>query len=284
VNHELDQWLIQAGMGSIVQQNRLSGGSINEASRLLLDTGSALILKQHPKPPANMYRAEAEGLIALSEGTSLRVPQVIHTAENFILLEDLGSGRQSSNFWQQLAYGLAELHSHKVQHFGFSMDNYCGSTPQINTPLVDGHEFFAMRRLLHLGRQCLDAGLLDSQTFTAIEHVAENLSTWIPNQAAVLIHGDLWSGNIHCDESGQPALIDPAAYWGWAEAELAMTLLFGGFPQEFYQCYGYTAGINEQWRERAGLYNLYHLLNHLLLFGSSYLGQIRTGFQPYLRN
>ena len=118
--------------------------------------------------------------------------------------------------------------------------------------------------------------LLNNAAFNALEFIAENLRLWIPPQPAVLTHGDLWSGNIHCDEHGGPALIDPATYWGWAEAELAMTRLFGGFGESFYASYAEHSGMASDWQQRSELYNLYHLLNHLLLFGSSYGAQIEA--------
>jgi len=106
--------------------------------------------------------------------------------------------------------------------------------------------------------------------------IASNLTNWIPIQSPVLIHGDLWSGNVHCDRDGNPCLVDPATYWGWAEADLAMTELFGNFNREFYESYESVSDIEKDWRERSPLYNLYHLLNHLILFGPSYLGNIRS--------
>jgi fructosamine-3-kinase len=117
--------------------------------------------------------------------------------------------------------------------------------------------------------------LLERADLNRLENIASRLSNWIPQQPPVLLHGDLWSGNVHCDAQGSPALIDPACYWGWAEAELAMTSLFGGFEPDFYTSYAECSGMDSDWPERAPLYNLYHLLNHLLLFGGSYLGSIR---------
>jgi fructosamine-3-kinase len=122
---------------------------------------------------------------------------------------------------------------------------------------------------------------LDSTRRQQLDSIATRLDRWIPAQAAVLIHGDLWSGNIHCDNRGQPALIDPACYWGWAEAELAMTTLFGGFAPAFYDAYAAASGLEADWRERASLYNLYHLLNHLLLFGGSYAQSVSAILDRY---
>ena len=269
-------WLAENGFGKIVRQESVGGGCINDSRRLHLDASKSLFLKQHTQAPGGMFRSEAVGLEALGRNQVLRVPNVLHVEEDFILLEDIGQSSPGAQFWTDLGEGLAQLHSEKYPQFGFSINNYCGLTPQQNDPAGDGHEFFANLRILKLASQAFDQNQLDREELAKLEYIAANLARWIPKQPAVLIHGDLWSGNIHCDEEGHPALIDPATYWGWAEAELAMTGLFGGFDSDFYRSYGEQANLDTSWRERAPLYNLYHLLNHLLLFGGSYLGSIKT--------
>ena len=269
-------WLADNGFGKIVRQQSVGGGCINDSRRLHLDTGKSLFLKQHTQAPEDMFHSEAVSIAALGKRHALRVPTVLHVEEDFILLEDLGQSSPRKQYWTDLGEGLAQLHSEKYPQFGFSINNYCGLTPQQNDPAGDGHEFFANLRILKLASQAFDQNQLDREELTKLEYIAANLARWIPKQPAVLIHGDLWSGNIHCDAEGRPALIDPATYWGWAEAELAMTGLFGGFDSDFYRSYGEQANLDTSWRERAPLYNLYHLLNHLLLFGGSYLGSIKT--------
>lgn len=271
---KVQRWLADNGLGDITSREAVTGGSINISSRLYLSQGGPVFLKQHDSAPDQMFIAEAAGLNALRQASSLRVPRVIHVEGEFLLLEDLGQGQPGKDFWEELGSGLAELHRNRQAKFGFFIDNYCGSTPQINTITDDGFEFFANFRILKLTTAAREQKLLSNATCNALAYIAENLSHWIPLQPAVLIHGDLWSGNIHCDESGRPALIDPATYWGWAEAELAMTRLFGGFSDRFYDSYMAHSGMASDWRERVPLYNLYHLLNHLLLFGSSYAVQI----------
>lgn len=254
--------------------HNLGGGCINEVSRLLFADGNSAVLKLNSNAPADFFTAEASGLAQLSAG-KLRIPQVIAVAQGFIVLEDLGDAQPSGDFWQLLGRRLAELHSLQGPYFGASSPNYCGATRQSNTPTDSGHEFFAQQRLLALGRPARDRGQLNDAQLAQLEFIANSLERWIPSMPAVVVHGDLWSGNVHCCANGSPALIDPAAYWGWAESDLAMTLLFGGFPESFYQGYAESGALLGDWRERAPLYNLYHLLNHLLLFGDSYLPQVR---------
>jgi fructosamine-3-kinase len=111
--------------------------------------------------------------------------------------------------------------------------------------------------------------------------LAARLPQLVPQQPASLLHGDLWSGNAISDRHGAPAIIDPAVYYGWAEAELAMTALFGAFAESFYQAYQEMRPLESGWRERFDIYNLYHLLNHLNLFGESYLGEVRAILRRY---
>ena len=269
-------WLRDTQSVEISAYLAVGGGCINETGTLHLSDGSRLFLKQQQGAPADFFRAEAFGLDALRPCTALRIPRVVHADRGFLLLEDLGNGSPVPDFWQRLGVGLAQLHSQAFATFGLEMDNYCGRTPQRNSPMTDGYEFFAANRLNALAEQAHGLGLLESADTRRVARLADNLKEHIPPQPAVLIHGDLWSGNVHCDNEGHPALIDPACYRGWAEADLAMTTLFGGFDRKFYQAYEEASGIDRNWRSRAPIYNLYHLLNHLILFGTGYLGQIRS--------
>ncbi len=276
----LEDWLLDNGYGAIRRRQMLGGGCINDVSRLCTSRGT-IVLKQNSAAPGDMFRAEAEGLEALAAARAIRIPKVLHHAQDYLLLEDLGESSTAGDYWTLLGEQLAALHAKPQPQFGFTMNNYCGATTQINTLTGNGHQFFAEQRLMELGHRAYETGLLDSTRRQQLDSIATRLDRWIPAQAPVLIHGDLWSGNIHCDNRGQPALIDPACYWGWAEAELAMTTLFGGFAPAFYDAYAAASGLEADWRERASLYNLYHLLNHLLLFGGSYAQSVSAILDRY---
>ena len=271
-----NDFLVPFGYGEIIQKKRVNGGCINECWRILLGSGKSYFLKLNNSAPTDFFVAESRSLEALTEQELLRIPNVMLAGENFILMEDLGVGSPNSDYWTTLGEGLVSLHACERSNFGFLIDNYCGSTLQRNPTIKDGFEFFKEHRLMSLVSKAFDEQLLEKGDVKQIEFIASNLANLIPAQSPVLIHGDLWSGNVHCDKNGSPCLVDPATYWGWAEAELAMTELFGSFNREFYESYESASNIEKDWRERSPLYNLYHLLNHLILFGPSYRGQIKS--------
>lgn len=270
-------WLAQAGHGGLHSRQPVGGGCINHGARLRMADGAGYFLKTNASAPADMFAREAEGLAALSAVCSgLRIPQVFLCGADFLLLEDLAPAEQAPDYWQTLGRQLAALHSQPHTHFGFEHDNYLGTTPQPNPWTADGYDFFAQHRLLYQARLAHEAGRLAAADVMAVERLAQRLPQLLPAQPAVLIHGDLWAGNAISAAQGQPALIDPAAHYGWAEAELGMTALFGGFPSAFYAAYAEAANLAPGWRERLPIYNLYHLLNHLNLFGSGYLAQVQS--------
>jgi fructosamine-3-kinase len=175
--------------------------------------------------------------------------------------------------WEALGRGLAELHRAPEDRFGWSRDNYCGLTLQENGWADDWPEFFARRRLGTLVERLQSKGALspaERKTYTALVEKTPSLLAHSPRPS--LIHGDLWSGNFLSTALG-PALVDPAAYCADREAEWAMMLLFGGFPDRVLAAYQEAWPLPPEWRERIPLYQLYHVLNHQLLFGGSYGGQ-----------
>ncbi|MBI9098954.1 MAG: fructosamine kinase family protein, partial [Spirochaetaceae bacterium] len=125
--------------------------------------------------------------------------------------------------------------------------------------------------------------LTDSHMVKGIESICSRIKSLLPEpDYPSLLHGDLWSGNYMVDQQGHAVLIDPAAYYGHREADLAMTELFGGFNREFYHIYNEVYPLKPGYRQRKDLYNLYHMLNHLNLFGSSYAGSVRSIISAYI--
>lgn len=258
------------GLGDAIDTTSLGGG----AWRIELHGGVTLFAKTGRDIPADLYATEERGLLAIAATETIATPRVLVCSSDYLILEWLG-GERSQAYWHILGEQLAALHGCQADTFGFTEDNYCGMTRQPNPRMRDGYAFFADARLRHQTRLALDAGYLDTGDNERLETIIRRLPEWIPAQPPALIHGDLWAGNVACTGSGGPALIDPAAHYGWHEAELAMTTLFGGFAPAFYDAYLESSGANRDWRERASLYNLYHLLNHLNLFGTGYLADVR---------
>ncbi len=265
--------------GTIDGLTPIPGGSICRVYHVER-SGRSWCLKTRTGAPADFFPSERDGIDALGAGGEVRVPEVVDCGASHILLEWLPPSGHGPDDAEQLGRQLAGLHSRAVAEFGFARDNYCGLTPQDNTRHTDGHVFFARCRLGVQGRMAHDAGLLPPRDRRRLERLADNLGRWIPIQPPSLIHGDLWSGNIHFSAHG-PALIDPAAHHGWGEADLAMTRLFGAMAPSFYAAYNEVRPLEPGFDERAPLYNLYHLLNHLNLFGGGWLPRVRAVLDRY---
>jgi protein-ribulosamine 3-kinase len=222
-------------------------------------------LKQGPPERADAFAAEAQGLEALRP--HIRVPRVFdHGVKNgcaFIELEHLAL--EAGGDYAALGRMLAALHRQTGPRFGWERDNYIGLSPQKNAWCDDWAQFWRERRLRP---QLHRAGLR-----VHLEKIDGLLHDHHP--AASLLHGDLWSGNAGFTKQG-PVVFDPAVHYGDREADLAMTELFGGFPPEFYQGYTDAWPLEAGYEKRKHLYNLYHLLNHLNLFGGGYLAQVKA--------
>jgi len=281
------------GYGPIRRAVPLGGGCINNASRLDTDKGP-LFLKTNSQAPPDMFEREAEGLAALTVPGGPRLPKVLAVGQDFILQEFIAPGprrgdgegnrwgdRKGRPYWETLGLQMAALHNVTSPRFGFTHDNYLGPTPQINDWEEDGYTFFAKQRLRYQAELAHRNGLLDSSDLQSLISLLPHLPSLLPPQPASILHGDLWSGNLHTDTQGGPVLIDPAAYYGWAEADLAMMALFGSPPDSFFRAYESVRPLTPGYRDRFDLYNLYHLLNHLNLFGQSYLGPIRAILRRY---
>ncbi len=276
----LEDMLASEGIGSVQDRRPVGGGSINDAWQLTLEDGRTLFAKTHNAPPPGFFEAEAAGLRALAATDSIRLPQVLLVSEQALVLEWL-DGARSRDYWERFGQQLAALHCHSSDAFGFEQDNFCGLTPQPNPSMVDGFVFFAEARLLPQGEMARNDGKLGREDLSRLEWLCARLDRWIPKQPPSLIHGDLWGGNAHTGPQGEPVLVDPATHYGWAEAELAMTTMFGRFPEAFYCDYLQNSPVEPDWEARAPLYNLYHELNHLNLFGGSYAGAVRRTLKRF---
>lgn len=266
-------WLLVNGHGDVTRLQPVGGGSINRAHRLHTASGQTFFLKTNPACPPDMFAQEAAGLLLLQTPAGPRVPRPFIHDPHFFLLEDLNPAPPAPGYWAAMGRKLAALHEVHGPVFGGVDDNYLGSTPQPNPSTADGFEFFAEHRLGYQVALACRRGLLTPSDERLVARLASRLPDLLPVQPASLVHGDLWSGNFLRDEHGQPAVVDPAAHYGWAEADLAMTALFGAPPEEFYASYCEARPLPAGWRTRFPVYQVYHLLNHLNLFGGGYYGQ-----------
>jgi fructosamine-3-kinase len=274
-------WFSEQGYGRVVSSSPVGGGCINNGARIKTTSGPSFFLKTNRNAPADMFACEAQGLEALRVEDGPRVPRAFLWGREFLLLEDLAPAPKQKGYWQDFGHQLAALHNHTNDRFGFDQDNYIGSTSQPNPWTEDSFDFFAQHRLGYQAQLAAKRGLLSSAEADQVAQLAGRLPELVPAQPASLIHGDLWGGNAITGSEGEPALIDPAAHYGWAEAELGMTTLFGGFSNEFYQAYEEVRPLEPGWRDRLKIYNLYHLLNHLNLFGRGYYGQVMGIVRKY---
>jgi protein-ribulosamine 3-kinase len=256
----------------------VAGGDINQAYQLSTATGERHFLKLNQPTDAAMFAAERTGLAALAGAEQLRVPHFIATGSSehhaWLLLEWLDLTTGNANAAHHLGKALANLHQVRSQQFGFASDNTIGRTPQRNDLCDDWVEFYRDFRLQPQLEFAVNNGMPDA-TRLRIEQVQARLSDWFSDYqpAASLLHGDLWGGNWAMLSNGQPVIFDPAVYYGDREADIAMTRLFGGFPNEFYVAYNAAWALDKDAENRQPLYDLYHVLNHFNLFGGEYLAQ-----------
>ncbi len=275
--------------GHITGTRSTSGGSINRTAVFTLSDGQKLFVKSNDNVPADFFEAEKAGLLLMAGTKKIRVPCPVACfsdgATRYLVLEYLDSAPPSANHARQLGWQLADLHhSIRCRTWGLDTDNYIGRTPQRNHPDTSWIHFFGHSRLAPQIALAADAGLLDVGLRRELDRLMDRLPELLiePAEEPTLIHGDLWSGNVMSGPSGEPVLIDPAVYFGHREADLAMTELFGRQSRDFYDAYSNTWPLEPGYGQRRDLYNLYHLLNHLNLFGGGYAGNVRATVRRYL--
>ncbi|MDH5514926.1 MAG: fructosamine kinase family protein [Gammaproteobacteria bacterium] len=259
----------------IEQQGSVGGGCINQAARIRYGN-TRYFVKLNTASGYDMFAAEAQGLTELRESKTLKIPEPLCVGSNarsaWLVMENLSLGGQGSD--ALLGEKLADMHRVTRDAFGWDIDNTIGSTPQENAWLDDWIDFWRVRRLrfqLDLAaRQGAGHGLL-SKVERLIDEFPALFDGYRP--LASLLHGDLWSGNYAFTSTNEPAIFDPAVYYGDREADIAMTELFGGFGRDFYAAYNNAWSLDAGYPVRKTLYNLYHILNHFNLFGGGYASQ-----------
>ena len=271
---------IVAAVGAIDGEltRSVGGGSINRSYRITGHGGRRYFLKINDRSTLSAFEAERDALQELQCAHAVRVPEVIDCGvagqSAFLLLENLELQHKSAVAAACLGERLASQHRRTSEAFGWSRDNYIGSNPQVNQWAPDWVTFFRDRRLgfqLDLAARRGYGSTLEDRGAAVLERIDMFFESYWPQPA--LLHGDLWGGNWGAATGNEPVIFDPAVYYGDREADLAMTLLFGGFSPEFYTAYREAWPLDPGFEQRRDLYNLYHVLNHLNMFGSGYLQQ-----------
>jgi len=258
------------------QAEPVGGGCIHHALRLRTSKGD-WFAKWNDDCAPDLFLSEAAGLRALREaGSGLRIPEVLTAGSasgdrpGFIVMEYLppAAGQRSDD--ETLGRGLAAIHARRGAAYGFTMTTYCGPTAQDNRPADSWSEFYAERRLRPLLERLVVERRLGRNERGPFDRLIERLPALVgADSSPALIHGDLWSGNVLATAFG-PALVDPACAFCERELEFGITTLFGGFSERFFAAYHEALPLPAGWRERNPLYQLYHLLNHQLIFGGHY--------------
>jgi protein-ribulosamine 3-kinase len=262
------------------------GGCINKTAVVSDRDGQRYFVKFNDTARLGMFEAELGGLQELERARAIRVPRPVCSGsadgQAFLVLEYLELSRGRAVTEQRLGRQLAALHRTTQSRFGWHRDNTIGSTPQSNDWCANWTEFYRERRLRPQLDLAAERG--DKQLHALGERLMERVSGFFTDYrpAASLLHGDLWSGNVAAMRDGEPAIFDPAVYFGDREADIAMTELFGGFTSAFYDAYHDTWPLDPGYRSRKRLYNLYHVINHFNIFGGGYGTQAQDMIEALL--
>lgn len=273
---------------TIATANSVSGGCIAHSKVIETSTGNRYFLKMLAGN-LTMFLKEAHGLHELAKPNCIRVPNVLLSSPNFLLLEYIKPGLKPAGFFSAFGNALAQMHKFTAKEYGFFEDNFIGATPQYNVADADEKiswsEFYFQKRLLPQLRLAEQNGYATPALRKAMGKLESKIASILQGseENPTLLHGDLWGGNYLCDSDGNPVLIDPAVYYGHREADLAMTKMFGGFAKEFYSAYQQGYPLCDGWEHRENLYLLYHYLNHLNLFGTGYYGTTMNLLATYVK-
>jgi fructosamine-3-kinase len=284
----LQRALGEAGLR--IAESRAVGGDCIHQTVLLRTRVGEFFAKWNARCPPDLFLREAEGLEALRSAESeIVIPAVVAAAAPagedpaFLILEYLPpAARGKSEQDERLGRGLAAIHRRRADRFGFASPSYCGATRQDNRECDSWGEFYRDRRLVPLLDALEHARRLSVADRDLYERLIERLpSLLLPQSTPSLIHGDLWSGNVLVTERG-PALVDPACAYTDREMEFGIATLFGGLSGRAFAAYEEAWPLPADWRERNPLYQLYHLLNHVLLFGGHYGDEARAVARRYV--
>ncbi|MCR9253375.1 MAG: fructosamine kinase family protein [bacterium] len=269
---------------SITEIQYVGGGCINNTLKVSFDKEQYFV-KWNEDEENDMFQKEELGLSKLREVNSLNIPKTYQfgriEGRNYLIMEFIEREATKDDFWEILGQNLAALHQNTQDTFGLDHNNYIGRLPQKNDKKSNWIDFLIDNRFeVQLGLAIYN-GLINSDFAKKFRNLYPQLPGLLVQEPSSLLHGDLWSGNFMVGRKGLPFLIDPAIYYGNREVEIAFTQLFGGFDRKFYNAYNEVLPLESDFQTRAEIYNLYPLLVHVNLFGTSYLSGIQRVLNKY---
>ncbi len=264
----------------------VTGGDINFSYCLTDTAGQKYFLKfNHKSLYPSMLAKEANGLLALQQHSDFIIPVIIKQAESinhqYLLLQWIEQGSPAKDFWESFAASLAVMHRQQQSFFGWPEDNFIGSLPQPNSIHNSWSSFYSHCRIMPLAIELFNRSHWEKQDIDRTESLCDKLHNIFPPEQPSLLHGDLWAGNFMISPNGKPVLIDPAVYYGHREMDIAMSLLFGGFDQRFYEAYNNIFPMKTGWKTRIQLAQLYPVMVHAILFGGHYIQQAKAIIRHY---
>ncbi|HLO79925.1 MAG TPA: fructosamine kinase family protein [Chitinophagaceae bacterium] len=261
------------------------GGDISQTYILHTSKGKFFIKVNAALFGLDFFEKEARGLATLANAGTLKVPRPLFDGkfhqQIYVVMEYLEKGSPSEDFWSDFGRSIAAMHKHTREQYGLDYDNYIGKLHQLNENRPTWHEFYSSQRIMPLVYKAEKIKMLTAETVHHAEQMCAKLSTLIPEEKPALLHGDLWKGNFMVYQTGKAAIFDPSVFYGHREFDLAIARLFGGYEDSFYQAYDEVYPLTPGHMERVDIFQLYHLLVHLLLFGGHYKEDVKNILKKY---
>ncbi len=261
------------------------GGDINQTFLIHTSKGRFFLKLNAALFGHDFFEKEARGLATLANAGAMKVPRPLFDGkfhqQIYLVMEYLEKGPPKEDFWTNFGSSMANLHRNSADQFGLEYNNYIGKLHQQNNYTDNFADFYTNQRILPLVSKAMKHKMLQGDDISNAENLCRKLSDIIPEEKPSLLHGDLWKGNFMSMANGHVAIFDPSVYYGHREMDLAMTMLFGGFEESFYQAYTDSSPLTPGFDDRKEIFQLYPLLVHLLLFGGPYYQQVRNILQKF---